>query len=299
VDLSAARITWEARDQEPTFGSNFTFAPRNNGVQWVEAEAQFPDGRRVFATAAITADSPNVVWVNDALPAGAVPGADGGDIWMWVSNNPAPYSGTRAHQSALAVGTHQHYFSSATATMEIGTGDTLYAWVYLDAANPPSEIMLQWNDGSWEHRAYWGANMISYGTDGTPGRVSMGPLPQTGQWVQMKVPAKLVGLEGRTVSGMAFTAYGGRVTWDAAGRLAAFMSEPGNAVPAKLRMAPEGATLTWNSTSSRMYEVYYKDDLRAIWTKAGQVVATGGTSSFVDTGSLNANQRFYLVAEVQ
>jgi hypothetical protein len=79
--------------------------------------------------------------------------------------------------------------------------------------------MLQWNDGSWDHRAYWGANNLGYGVDATVGRHYMGALPPTGQWVQLKVPASAVGLEGRTLNGMAFTLYGGRAVWDAAGRL--------------------------------------------------------------------------------
>lgn len=221
MDLSTARVTWEARDQEPSFGGTFTFSPQNNGTQWVEAEAQWPDGRRVFARAAFDANSPNIVWVDDALPAGATPGSDGGDFWNWVNSNPAPYSGTLAHQSALASGEHQDYFSGATGTLTIGTGDVLYAWIYLDPNNVPSEVMLQWNDGSWDHRAYWGADSLSYGVDGTPGRIYMGALPAAGQWVQLRVPAKLVNLEGSTLSGMAFTLYGGRATWDAAGRLTA------------------------------------------------------------------------------
>ena len=49
LDLSRARIVWEARDQEPAFGQTFSFAPANRGEQWLEAEAQFSDGRRVFA----------------------------------------------------------------------------------------------------------------------------------------------------------------------------------------------------------------------------------------------------------
>src|SRR5439155_18283462 len=35
VDLSSARITWEGRDQDPTFGPTFAFTPKNNGTQWV------------------------------------------------------------------------------------------------------------------------------------------------------------------------------------------------------------------------------------------------------------------------
>ncbi|HWD91995.1 MAG TPA: glycoside hydrolase family 9 protein [Verrucomicrobiae bacterium] len=49
VDLSRARIVWEAGSQEPAFGKSFSFVPANRGPQWLEAEAQLPDGRRVFA----------------------------------------------------------------------------------------------------------------------------------------------------------------------------------------------------------------------------------------------------------
>ena len=78
--------------------------------------------------------------------------------------------------------------------------------------------MLQWNDGSWNHRAYWGANNISYGVDGTESRYYMGDLPTVGEWVRLEVPASLVGLEGSTLNGMAFTLYDGLATWDHASK---------------------------------------------------------------------------------
>src|SRR5437899_11670607 len=100
-----------------------------------------------------------VVWVDDSLPSGATGGGDGGDTWNWVNSNPTPFAGSLAHQSSLSAGLHQHYFLAGNQPLSIGAGDSLFAYVYLDPNNPPSEIMLQWNDGSsWEHRAYWGAN---------------------------------------------------------------------------------------------------------------------------------------------
>jgi hypothetical protein len=235
LDLTPARITWEARDQEPAFGSTFTFSPKNNGTQWVEAEAQLPDGRRVFAKATFVANLPNIIWVDDSLPTGAVAGSDGGDSWNWVSTSPTPFSGSLEHRSANAPGAHQHYFANATGTLTIGTGDVLYAYVYLNPATMPSEIMLQWYDGTWDHRAYWGANLLSDGVDGTPTRRYVGGLPAAGQWVQLKVPASQVNLEGRTISGMAFTLFNGAATWDAAGRLSS-----GNTM----------ATVTLNTTNT-------------------------------------------------
>src|SRR5206468_817681 len=116
-------------------------------------------------------------WVEDAVPAGATLASDGSDSWNWIGSNPLPYSGAAAHQSVVANGEHQHYFYNAAATLSVAVGESLFSYVYLDPINPPSEVMLQWNDGSWEHRAYWGANLIPWGADGTVARHYMGSLP--------------------------------------------------------------------------------------------------------------------------
>ena len=156
----------------------------------------------------------DIVWVDDAVPAGATQVG----TWNFVSENPTPFSGSSAHQSDLAAGFNQHFFYNASDKLVIGTGDTLFAYVYLDPSNPPTEIMLQWyQSGTWQHRAYWGANLINFGTDGAASRMYMGSLPGAGGWVRLEIPASAVGLEGATISGMAFSNYGGRVTWDYAG----------------------------------------------------------------------------------
>jgi hypothetical protein len=46
----------------------------------------------------------------------------------------------------------------------------------------------------------------------------VGALPATGQWVRLAVPAAQVGREGHTLTGMAYTLYNGRATWDYAGK---------------------------------------------------------------------------------
>ena len=158
------------------------------------------------------------IWFDDWLPAGAIPAALGGDSWNWVKASPAPYSGQLAHQSAIAAGLHEHYFESATQTLKVNPGDTLFTYVYLDPSHLPSEVMLEWNDGaSAEHRAYWGADSIIFGQDGTAGRFNMGALPPAGQWVKLAVPASSVNLSGITVEGMSFDLYGGRATFDYSG----------------------------------------------------------------------------------
>lgn len=306
LDLTSARITWEARDQQPVFGPTFTFAPVNNGSQWVEAEAQFPDGRRVFAAGSFSANSPNIVWVDDSLPAGAIPGSDGGDSWNWVGNNPKPFLGQLAQQSAIAAGEHQVYFDNATATLAIGSNDVLYAWVYLDPNITPSEIMLQWDDGSWEHRAYWGGDSLTFGVDGTVSRVHMGSLPPAGQWVQLKVPASTVNLAGSVLNGMAFTEYGGRATWDAAGRLSPATSQvaspsTGGVPVSQVQVTPTGLALTWASVPNAVYQVLYKNNLTdPSWSTLGTNIPTGtGASTSWTDGSGLQSQRFYMVMQLQ
>jgi RHS repeat-associated protein len=179
------------------------------------------------------------VWVDDTLPAGATPAASGGDGWNWISSSPSPQSGSLSHisniatndwspppfsgnvsnQTGIVAGGHQHYFSGASPRFPVRQNGLLYAHVYLDPENPPREIMLQWAEdlNGWDHRAYWGENLIEFGTNGTNSRRYMGPLPAAGGWVRLQVPASEVGLEGRAVHAMAFTLFGGRANWDLAG----------------------------------------------------------------------------------
>ena len=168
------------------------------------------------STSVITDDNDgqreDVLWVQDVLPVGAI----SSETWTWISN-PTPFSGKLAHESVLSTGASQHVFTEATTTLAVNTGDTLFAYVYLDPDNPPTEIMLQWHNGSWEHRAYWGDNLIFWGEDGTERRLRIGDLPPLGQWVRLEVSASLMGLEGSTLTGMAFAQYGGRATWNNVG----------------------------------------------------------------------------------
>jgi RHS repeat-associated protein len=214
--------------------------------------------------------SGETAWVDDALPAGAsvgYSGFDGGESWSWVSNNPFPYSGAVSHQSNVVAGAHRHFFYGATQTLQVNAGDKLYAYVYLDPANMPSQVMLEWNDGGgWEHRAYWGANNITCGTNGTESLRPMGALPAAGGWVRLEVPASAVGLEGKTLSGMSFTLHGGHAWWDKAGK------RSGIAPPVPL----DGlANLSYNAANNRITNTWVEYDPAGNQTKA--IVAAGGT----------------------
>jgi len=58
LNLEEARLIWETRGQEPVAGMSLTTKP-NPGEQWIEVEATWPDGRRVFAAGeyTVTVDS--------------------------------------------------------------------------------------------------------------------------------------------------------------------------------------------------------------------------------------------------
>jgi uncharacterized repeat protein (TIGR01451 family) len=177
------------------------------------------------------------VWIDDALPAGAIPSGVN-DNWSWV---PAPvYSGQVAHRSFF--GSHSnaepkyrsHSFTGAQTPITVNPGDVLFTYVYLGDPDlnhqpfTPNEIMLQWYDGtSWEHRAYWGENYIgqqvaNIGVQGTESQRDMGGLPAARGWYRLEVPASYVGLEGKSVSGMAFSAFRNEnnpfITWDRSGK---------------------------------------------------------------------------------
>jgi hypothetical protein len=152
------------------------------------------------------------VWVEDSVPAGGVAGGNG-EGWLWANTNPGTLSGSLSHQSNSVAGFHNHYFYSATETITVAPGDKLFCYVYLEPGNRPTELMLQWYDGTAWRNAYWGEDNINW----IGARTRMGDVPTDGEWVRLEVPASTLGLGGKTLSGMAFNAFGGRVTWDRAG----------------------------------------------------------------------------------
>ncbi len=266
-DGSIAGYFWDFGDGTTGTGVTVSKSYSVAGTYTIRLTVTDNGGLSATTTAAVTVTATgggaSSVWVEDALPTGAIAG--GSESFAWITTNPAPYSGVRAHQSGIAAGIHQHYFVNATPVLAIGVGDSLFTYVYLDPANPPREVMLQFYDGSWEHRAYWGANLIPWAARGGVSGRYMGPLPVAGQWVRLDVTAAQVGLEGRTLNGIAYTLYDGRATWDMTGKvsgstsnqppIASFTANPATAstgTPIALSAAgssdPDGSitTYAWN-----------------------------------------------------
>lgn len=164
----------------------------------------------------VAAPPTEFLWVEDAVLTGGTAG--GTTPWQFAKAPLPVFSGETSH-TRTAVGLSQHYVDGIKPGIKIGEGEVFFAWVFLDPANPPKEIMLQWNDGmSWSHRVYWGGNYIDWGTDNSASRLHKGELPKTGEWVRLEVRASEVGLlPGTSVTGWAFTQFDGTVYWDHCG----------------------------------------------------------------------------------
>jgi len=183
------------------------------------AKIQYVDPQQgtVPAADALSVLRKDFVWIDDDLPAGAQ--QQGDTPWKFVTKGEGPVFSGEKSSTRTATGLSQHYFTGANPGLKIGEGDVLFAYVYLDPANPPKSVMLQFNDGQWEHRANWGdPAAIPFGAANTAAKRQMGDLPQAGGWVRLEVSAAHVGLNaGATLNGWAFTQFGGTCHWDRAG----------------------------------------------------------------------------------
>lgn len=157
-------------------------------------------------------------WIDDDVPSGAKRNGDGQNpVWHWVGKEDHPVqSGLRSTRRS-AGGLNQHYFDGAMPLL-LHEGDVLFAHVWMDPKNPPKMLQLQFYDGNWNHRVYWGENR-GHGSNLTgPANHPMGDLPETGQWVRLEVDLKTVGLApGSALNGWAFTQFDGTAYWDNAG----------------------------------------------------------------------------------
>jgi YHS domain-containing protein len=167
------------------------------------------------------------VWIDDDTP----PGASLVGGWEWVEGAAegkgavAAFSGRRMHKQHSEDAKPVQHYAKGGWSAPVAPTDRLFAYVYLDPADPPKALMLQWNDGvgtndgGWAHRAYWGEDLITFMRPEVLARVRIGDLPEAGRWVRLEVKGSDIGLEssGARVVGMAFDQAGGTVYFDKAG----------------------------------------------------------------------------------
>ncbi|MAI74483.1 MAG: hypothetical protein CMM01_26800 [Rhodopirellula sp.] len=160
----------------------------------------------------------DAIWFDDALPPGAKPQGDGPYQWKFVTAPEHPVHSGKNSSVRTGTGLTQHFFDGANPKLKLGNPGRLFAYVYLDPENPPETIQLQFNDGSWNHRAYWGADKAHGAGQTGAANFHAGELPETGKWIRLEIDAASVGLKPESeINGWAFTQVGGTVHWDAAG----------------------------------------------------------------------------------
>lgn len=182
-------------------------------VQYVDPLA----GQEIPADA-LTVTRQEYVWFDDdTFPPGTQ--LQGDTPWKFVSKAEGPVFSGQKSSTRTATGLSQHFFTGANPGLKLSEGDVLFAYVYIDPANPPKAVMLQFNDGQWEHRMNWGdEDAIGFGAKNTPAKRVGSPLPKAGEWVRLEVNIADVGLKAGTVlNGWAFTQSGGTCYWDRAG----------------------------------------------------------------------------------
>jgi hypothetical protein len=230
------------------------------------------DGRAAFGPSGARLGQVARTWFAQQPPTGAQVTGDApwqalgsNDLWAPFDTlaelQPVPVAVPFAgggHLRAGQPGVHQHYLEGASATLnDIRAGDELFVWVYLDAQDPPRELMVQFKAGpDWNadgRRAYWGENLIGWGADNTPQRRQADAnLPARGQWVRVSVAATALDLVGRTVNGIAFTLFDGAAAFGPCGKLrpatstTTTASQPPSELPWFGASAPAGATLVGN-----------------------------------------------------
>ena len=156
-----------------------------------------------------------VVWFEDGFPAGTKAEFAGSPTQFVTKDKGPVFSGERALKRK-AKGIEQDFFNGGTKGFIVPPNGRISVQCYIDPADKPKSIMLQFNVGGWNHRAVWGEEgAIPYGKVRTFEHTTLGGLPEAGKWGKLEFPIEKLGLKpGMKVTGYAFTQFDGTVYWD-------------------------------------------------------------------------------------
>jgi len=142
--------------------------------------------------------------------------------------------------------------------------DVFVTYVLVDPMRIPTQILIEMNDGgSWDHRAYWGVNKLNKpGPDESPANLKLGDVPRPGEWVRLEIPAKAIGVDGKTIRELAFCTFGGGVRWDWLG-LANAKNDPKTVLepqpPITLSSTDAGWTGRFGVEATTLFDVELRD----------------------------------------
>lgn len=248
-DLNKAIILWEGRDQQPAFGRTNIFVAKSAGPQWLEAEAQWPDGRRlVWATnfnavlvvtnpiesysPGLATDPSVVAWykldgdLTDAK--GHVGLARNGaasvdtNSFIW-SNRP---SGAALRVNGLGDSVTVNLPCSDLAG---GTGVSIEAMVYVNRqvayGNGNANLLVltrNWNaELAWRHNIWKTGSEAFDGANQLADVATLSPHLKTGQWQHIRMQVSSTNarfyVNGQLVSSIAS---GNQMNWGTSGTMA-------------------------------------------------------------------------------
>ena len=216
-----------ARERLENIAQRRAVAERELRIAEARADEASPDWERTLQAKIAKGGDRTRTWVDDVLD---TRGTASGD-WTFHADPGIPaHRGTR-YRLQRSDGLVQHYTVDTDRRIRAEPSSVLEVWIRMDSTDPPEAVMLQAHaNGSWEHRARWGDDSISYGrtTEDSPSYRRMGELPPTDTWHRLEVPLAEIGLPADAeIDGIAFTQFGGAVRWDAA-----TIRHPGPAPPA-------------------------------------------------------------------
>ena len=161
----------------------------------------------VASKTAPAAPAPQVVWIEDELPANAKPSGN----WIWDSSSAA--SGTKSHGHPSVKGLQSHGFVGNEVSLTANGMITQQVW--LDPKDPPKGIMLKFSLATGEEvGVYWEGEEEVFTPAADEEVWYYGLLPELGSWTTLEVLAEDLGLEGEKINGLSFVTFDGRALWD-------------------------------------------------------------------------------------
>lgn len=322
MSLTNARVVWEATNQEPAFGTNFVFTPTNIGPQWIEAEAQWPDGRRAFAvTNFFSTDGPPFVSVAAVNPLAIVGTTSYGTFsFSRTGATNAPLT-LNISLNGTAVGGVDYPVPAPVIIPAGALAATLPIVAVTNSAGLNPETIVLSLEGSPGYRTGSPASATVALVNLAPQSTNFtGSFPNgfTIQWSSIPGFAYQVAYKNN-LSDAAWTVLTGKLvavstnlSWtddSAAGVTQRFYqvtaSDPDVAqllLPASNPVpAGGGMTFAWTSLPGQTYSVQFKNNLAETgWTDlSGPVTATNTLTSWADTLTTGVPQRFYRIVQDQ
>ena len=178
------------------------------------------------------------VWFDDSFPQGAE--VETSETKKEYVDKPV----TSGKKSVKVKGKEmaQIFYQKGAKELIVPKGGKFFFHVYNDPKDPVEEVMIQFNSGSWSHRATFGEDLIDWGKKGTGERFFAGKLPAAGKWAKLEFDAQNVNLKpGAKVKGFAFTIHGGTAYFDNMGVVAKVdpTTDPGQSFAAWKKALPK------------------------------------------------------------